>query len=203
MTEAFGVRLGPGDKPAVLVVDALAAYLEPRSPLYAGQGAAEAVRAASEVVAAARVARLPVVFTAVRYAPGMADGGLWWRKIPGLRVLEEGNPLGDFSSDLAPRQGELVIRKQYASAFFGTSLDATLRTMGVDTVVLTGLSTSGCVRASVVDAISLGFRPMVVREAVGDRDHGPHASALFDIEAKYGDVISLVDALALLTGLRR
>jgi maleamate amidohydrolase len=192
----FRVRLGAGERPAVLVVDVLRAYLEPSSPLYAG--VEDAVAAAARVVAAARAAGVPVVFTRVRYAAGGADGGLWVRKIPALHVLEEGNPLGDFSADLSPAPGETVVVKQYASAFFGSSLDATLRAAGVDTLLVVGLSSSGCVRASVVDAVSLGFRPLVVREAVGDRDPRPHEAALFDIDAKYGDVVALEEALALL-----
>lgn len=194
--EGFGVRLGAGSTPAVLVVDVLRAYLDAASPLYAG--VEEPVAAAARVVAAARAAGVPVVFTAVRYAPGGRDGGLWVRKIPALRVLEDGNPLGDFADDPRPGPGDIVVVKQYASAFFGTSLDTTLRALGVDTVVVVGLSTSGCVRASAVDAISLGFRPLVVREAVGDRDEAPHEAALYDIDAKYGDVVALDEALALL-----
>jgi nicotinamidase-related amidase len=191
----FSSRLGPGDRPAVLVVDVLRAYLDPASPLYAGVD--DAVAAAARLVAAARTGGVPVLFTRVGYAAGGADGGLWIRKVPALHVLEEGNPLGDFPPDPSPAPGEAVVVKQYASAFFGTSLDATLRALGVDTLLVAGLSTSGCVRASVVDAVSLGFRPLVVREAVGDRDPRPHEAALFDIDAKYGDVVSLDAALAL------
>ncbi len=197
-THGFRVPLGAGDRPAVLVVDVLRAYLEPGSPLYAG--VETAVAAAARVVAAARAVDVPVVFTRVRYAVGGADGGMWVRKVPALHVLEDGNPLGDFPLEVSPVPGETVVVKQYASAFFGTSLDATLRSRGVDTLLVVGLSTSGCVRASVVDAISLGFRPLVVREAVGDRDPRPHEAALFDIDAKYGDVVPLEEALALLRG---
>jgi maleamate amidohydrolase len=192
----FRVRLGAGERPAVLVVDVLRAYLDEASPLYAG--VEDAVAAAARVVAAARAAGVPVVFTQVRYAAGGRDGGRWIEKVPALHVLEEGNPLGDFPDDPRPAPGEPVVVKQYASAFFGTSLDATLRTLAVDTLVVVGLSTSGCVRASVVDAVSLGFRPLVVREAVGDRDRRPHEAALFDIDAKYGDVVSLEEALRVL-----
>lgn len=197
-SHGFAARLGAGQRVAVLVIDVMRAYLDPGSPLYAGVEAP--VAAAAQVVAAARATGVPVVFTRVRYARGMADAGLWWRKIPALQVLEEGNPLGDFPDDPAPRPGEPVIVKQFASAFFGTSLDTLLRGLGVDTLLVLGLSTSGCVRASVVDAVSLGFRPLVVREAVGDRDPRPHEAALFDIDGKYGDVLSLSDALAVLSG---
>ena len=191
----FGVRLGAGEKLAVLVVDVLKAYQDPGSPLYAG--VEDAVAAAVSLVDAARSADVPVVFTRVRYAPGLADGGLWVRKVPALAVLEEGSPFEGFVDLLRPQRGETVVTKQYASGFFGTSLDATLRTAGVDTLLIVGLSTSGCVRATVVDAVSLGFRPLVVREAVGDRDQAPHEAALFDIDTKYGDVIGLPEALVL------
>lgn len=191
----FGARLGAGEKVAVLVVDVLKAYLEPGSPLYAG--AEDAVRAAGHLVDAARAAGTPVVFTCVRYARGLVDGGLWVRKVPALRVLEVGSPLEGFGAEVAPREGETVVVKQVASAFLGTELEGTLRTAGIDTVLVVGLSTSGCVRATVVDAVSLGFRPLVVREAVGDRDPAPHEAALFDIDAKYGDVIGLAEAVGI------
>lgn len=190
--DGFAGRLGPGEHPAVLVVDPVMAYLDPSSPLYAG--VEEAVAAAAELVRAGRAAGAPVLFTTVRYTPGGADGGLWWRKIPALRVLAEGSPLGDFPAALQPAPGETVVVKQYASGFFGTSLAATLRVLGVDTLVMGGLTTSGCVRATAVDAISSGLRPLVVRDACGDRDPGPHAAALYDIDTKYGDVIGLDEA---------
>ncbi|HEU4568709.1 MAG TPA: isochorismatase family protein [Marmoricola sp.] len=192
----FSARLGAGEKLAVLVVDVVRAYLAPGSPLYAGVEGP--VAAAAQVVAAARAAGVPVVFTCVRYAKGMADAGIWWHKIPALQVLEEGSDLADFPEEPAPVPGEVVIEKKFASAFMGTSLDTVLRSTGVDTLLVLGVSTSGCVRASVVDAVSLGFRPIVVRDAVGDRDPRPHEAALFDIDGKYGDVVGLDEALALL-----
>lgn len=191
----FGGRLGAGRHVAVLVVDVVRAYLDPAYPLFAA--VEPAVEAAARLVAAARERGLPVIFTQVRYAKGGADGGLWMRKVPALRVFEEGDPGGEFTDLLRPAEPELVVTKQYASAFFGTSLDSTLRGMGVDSIMLVGVSTSGCVRATAVDAMSLGIRALVVRDAVGDRDPGPHEAALFDIDAKYGDVIDLAEALAL------
>jgi maleamate amidohydrolase len=192
---AFGGRLGLGRQLAVLVVDVARAYLDPAFPLFAP--VEPAVKAAARVVASARDAGLPIIFTRVRYAKGGADGGLWMRKVPALQVFEEGNPGGEFTDLLRPTAADLVVVKQYASAFFGTSLDATLRSMDVDSILLMGLSTSGCVRATTVDAMSLGIRAFVVRDAVGDRDPGPHEAALYDIDAKYGDVIDLTAALAL------
>jgi maleamate amidohydrolase len=114
-------------------------------------------------------------------------------------VLQAGSPLADFPATPRPRDGEVVITKQYASAFFGTSLASTLTAMGVDTVVIVGLSTSGCVRASAVDALQHGFVPIVVREAVGDRDPRPHDANLFDLDAKYADVRDEDEVIAYLT----
>jgi maleamate amidohydrolase len=189
----FQREFGFGQCPAVLVIDVVRAYLEPTSPLYAG--VEQAVASAARVVDAARAAGVPVLFTTVRYAAGGVDSGVWWRKVPALRVLEEGSPLGDFPDSVRPEPGEAVCVKQYASAFFGTSLAATLTARGVDTLIVTGLTTSGCVRASVVDAMQHGFVPVVVREAVGDRDARPHEANLFDMQAKYADVVSEADAV--------
>jgi maleamate amidohydrolase len=185
-TSGFAGRLGFGRRAALVVVDVVRAYLEPSSPLYAGVETAR--DGVVRVLGAARAARAPVAFTVVRYRPGSGDGGHFVRKIPSLGVLEEGSPLGALDPALEPRQDELVVVKQYASAFFGTSLASSLVADGVDTVVVTGFTTSGCVRATAVDALQHGFRPIVVREAVGDRDPRPHEANLFDLEAKYADV---------------
>lgn len=200
----FSRRLGFGVRPALLLVDVVRAYLEPSSPLYAGDSAVAAAASAARLAAAARQAGAPVVFTAVRYARGGADGGLFVRKVPALRMFEEGaasSALGGFGSDPAPAEGDLVVLKQYASAFFGTALASTLTALGVDTVVIAGFSTSGCVRASAVDALQHGFAPIVVRDAVADRDPRPHEANLFDLDAKYADVVSEADALARLRDL--
>ena len=184
----FGARLGFGAKAAVLVVDVCNAYLEPTSPLYAG--VEDAVASAARLVAAARAAGTPVIFTRVQYQDGGADGGVFFRKVPALKAFLEGSPLADFPDDPRPIGDELVVTKQYASAFFGTSLAAHLTAEGIDTLIICGLSTSGCVRASAVDAVQHGFIPLVVREACGDRDARPHDASLFDLDAKYADVLS-------------
>jgi len=132
----------------------------------------------------------------VRYQPGGLDGGVFFRKTPALQVFERGNPLGDVVEGLDPRDDELMITKQYPSAFFGTSLAATLTAMGVDTILLTGLSTSGCVRASCVDAMSHGFVTVVVSDAVGDRAPEVHDANLFDMSAKYADLATAEEAIA-------
>lgn len=187
----FGKRLGFGQRPALLVIDFVRAYLVKDSPLYAGVEAAQA--AAVQLLAAARAAQIPVVHTNVVYQPGGRDGGVFFRKVPALASFEAGaHPdLAAFAEGLEPLPGETVISKQYASAFFGTSLASTLTALGVDTVLIAGLSTSGCVRASAVDCCQHGFIPVVVAEAVGDRASGPHEANLFDIHAKYGDVVAL------------
>ncbi|MBO2447840.1 isochorismatase family protein [Actinomadura barringtoniae] len=189
----FGGVLPLGSRPVVLVVDVVRAYLEPESPLYAA--VEEAVDAAARLVDGARRHGVPVIFTRVEFGPGGVNGGLFYRKVPALRCFDAGSPLGDFSSGLRPTAAETVVVKQYASAFFGTSLAATLTALRVDTVFIAGLSTSGCVRATAVDALQHGFVPAVVREACGDRDSRPHEAALFDLRAKYAEVVSLTDAL--------
>ena len=189
----FKGRLGWGERPAVVVIDICRAYLDPDSPLYAG--VEEARASAERLVEAARRSRVPVLFTRVEYEPGGADGGMFFRKVGALRCFERGNPLGDWVEAPRPAEGELVVTKQYASAFFGTSLAATLTAMGIDTVVLCGFSTSGCVRATGVDAVQYGFRPIVVADACGDRAEGPHEANLFDLDAKYCDVVDEAEAV--------
>ena len=198
----FGKRLGFGQRPALLVIDFVRAYLVKESPLYAG---VEAARDACEkLLRAARAARIPVVHTNVVYQRGGRDGGVFFRKVPALSCFEAGaHPdLAAFAEGLEPVAGETVISKQYASAFFGTSLSSTLTALGVDTVLIAGLSTSGCVRASAVDCCQHGFIPVVVAEAVGDRAAGPHESNLFDIQAKYGDVVGLDEVTQFLAGVK-
>jgi maleamate amidohydrolase len=190
----FSGRLGCGRRPAVLVVDIVAAYLTDGSPLRAPVEAA--VAAAARLVSTARESGLPVLFTRVVHQPGGGDGGLFRRKIPSLWVFEEGNALGAFPPEPAPADGETVITKQYASAFHGTSLAATLTSAGIDTLFICGLSTSGCVRATATDALQHGFRPMVVADACGDRDRRLHEANLLDLDAKYADVLSLEEALS-------
>jgi len=193
--ESFGARIGPGSSPAVLVVDVVEAYLGD-GPLTDPEGRFEAARAsAARVVAAARAAQVPVVFTEVKLAAGGADAGWFAVKVPGLVAFEEGSPWAAFPDEPAPEPGELVVSKQYASAFFGTSLASSLRARGIDTTYVVGFSTSGCVRASALDALQHGFRPLVVADACGDRDAATHDQNLFDLDAKYADVISEADAL--------
>ena len=184
----FGGELGFGRKPALLVIDMCMAYLDPEAPLYAGVEAE--AKQIERLLAAFREAKLPVIHTRVEYAPGGADGGLFYKKIAALKCFDKGNPLADPPGELVPVEGEIVVTKQYASAYFGTSLASTLSALGCDSVVITGVSTSGCVRASALDTIQNGFIPLVVQDACGDRDAAIHNANMFDLQAKYADLVS-------------
>ncbi|MEY3658960.1 MAG: hypothetical protein RL425_1721 [Pseudomonadota bacterium] len=190
---AFDGRLAFGARPALLIVDFVMAYLDPASPLYAG--VEDALASNERLVAAARSAHIPVIFTNVEYEPGGANGGLFYKKIPALKAFDKGSDLGRFPPSLTPAPSDLIVTKQYASAFFGTELAAKLSALGVDTLLITGLSTSGCVRATALDALQSGFAPFVVRDACGDRHSDPHTANLFDLQAKYAEVISEAEAL--------
>ncbi len=198
MSEPFGGRLGWGRTPALLLVDVVTAYLTPGSPLNLGERGAHALAACVQLLDAARAGAVMVVHTQVIYTAGMADAGVFGRKVPALGVFatDAGGGMGAIATELTPRAGEVVVTKQYASAFFGTSLATTLTAAGVDTVVVGGFSTSGCVRASATDAVQHGFTPIVVGDACGDRTAAVHEGNLFDLDAKYADVVGLDEAVA-------
>lgn len=195
----FSGRLDPGKRAALILVDMVDAYLAPRSPLYCATAAA-AAEAAARLLAAARATAVAVVFTRVSYMPGGANGGLFYKKTPVLKVFDEGSPLGEFPAALQPQKGEMVVTKQYPSAFFGTELAEFLNGMKIDTAVIGGFSTSGCVRATALDALQHGFAPFVVREACADRHSAPHEANLFDLQAKYAEVVSLDVGLQIVGG---
>lgn len=192
-------RLQPGTRPALLIVDVVMAYLTQGSALFMDTAAA-ARDSNVRLAASARAAGAPVVFTNVSYKPDGSDGGVFYRKAPVLKAFIEGSPLGAFPAALTPLPGEKVFTKQYPSAFFGTGLADVLHAEGIDTLLITGYSTSGCVRASALDAMQYGFVPLVVREACADRHPAPHEANLFDLQAKYAEVISEAEALAYLAG---
>ncbi len=194
----FNTRLGFGRKPALLLIDLVQAYFVDGSPLYHPLFR-PSLDSSIRLKAAAHRAGIPVVLTRMEVQKGGVGGGVFFEKIrQSLMSFEPGNPLGDFPPGLVVRDEDVIISKRYPSAFFGTALAPALTTMGVDTVILCGVSTSGCVRASCVDAISHGFRPMVVRDAVGDRHPDIHDANLYDMNAKYADVISEAEAIAYL-----
>jgi maleamate amidohydrolase len=190
---AYGGHLRPGKKAALIVVDIVTAYLDPSSPLYLnGQ---DAVDSNIRLVHAARIQSIPVVFTNVTFIPGGIDGGLFYKKVPALALFDKGSEYGAFAGGLEPQPGDVVISKQYASAFFGTSLASTLKALNIDTAYITGFSTSGCVRATALDALQNGFAPFVIRDGCADRHPAPHEANLFDLQAKYAEVISEAEAL--------
>lgn len=190
---AFGKRIGFGKRPALLMIDFVQAYFDPACALFAG--VEEALASALRLQAAARAAGVPVIYTNVVYNKAALNGGRFYQKSMTLHNFLEGSAMGAWPAGLEPAEDELVISKQYASAFFGTSLASTLTTLGIDTLIHTGVSTSGCVRATCVDSCSYGFIPIIVREAVGDRHPAPHEANLFDMDAKYGDVVSEAETL--------
>lgn len=196
-TGAFAGNLASGARPALLVVDVVAAYLEPESPLFLGKSGADALESVLKLCKTARAKSVPVILTAVEYDPSGRNGGLFFKKVPALKCFVKGSPLGAFPAGLQD-DADLLVIKQYASAFFGTTLASTLNALGVDTLFITGFSTSGCVRATAVDAVQHGFAPFVVREACADRSAAPHEANLFDIGAKYGEVVNETAALGIL-----
>jgi maleamate amidohydrolase len=195
----FANRLELGARPALVMVDIVRAYFEPGAQLYMGD--ASSLDAAAILLEEARSAGIPVVHTRVSFSGGGADGGYFFKKVGALEHFVGETPLGEIMPEVAPLPGEVVIVKQYASAFFGTTLASTLAAAGVDTLLIAGVSTSGCIRATAVDTIQHGFIPVVVREAVGDRHPAPHEANLFDIQAKYGEVKTLAEATAYLRDL--
>jgi len=193
---AYDNKVGFGQRPALVMIDFCQGYFDPDCDLYADVD--NALASALRVREAAHAAKIPVILTNVSYHPSAIDGGRFFEKAAPLRYFIEGNPMAAFAKGLEPREEELVITKQYPSAFFGTSLASTLTASGVDSVLLTGLTTSGCVRASCVDAMSHGFRTAVIAEACGDRHEAPHQANLFDMNAKYADVVSEEETIGFL-----
>lgn len=179
-----------GTRPAVVFIDFAVAYFDPQSPLFGGEGCQTALENAARIAPAARALGVPTLFTEVKYQPGGADGGAFYAKVPALSCFDAGRETQKLAPPLTYEAEDVVITKQYPSAFFGTSLAATLHWLKVDTLLLTGVTTSGCVRATCIDAISHGFVTLVVEDAVGDRAPEPHQANLFDMSAKYADLIS-------------
>ena len=192
----LGESVTMGSRPAVLVVDFSCGFTDPACTL--GSELTAEVEATKRLLAAAREKGLPVVFTTIGFEPSLKDGGLWLQKVPALGDLQLGGHWVEIDPRLEPREDETVIVKKGASAFFGTNLAAILVSQQVDSVILCGATTSGCIRATAVDLLQNGWPTLVPRECVGDRAQAPHEANLFDIQAKYADVVPLDDALAYL-----
>jgi maleamate amidohydrolase len=185
----FGAAVKRGSRPALVVVDFSRGFTDPQYGT--GSELTAEVERTAELVVAMRSAGFPIVFTTIAYAANLRDGGAWLEKAPGLAILREGTPLVEIDPRLPMAPEDTLIVKRGASAFFGTNLAAVLAAQRVDTVILCGATTSGCIRASAVDSVQSGFPTIVVRDCVGDRAAGPHEANLFDIQAKYADVIDL------------
>lgn len=195
-SRGFAQRVGFGARPALLIIDFIKGFSDLKSPLATNLD--QEIAATKRVLNAARKLKLPIAFTTVEYDAGYRDAGVFIKKVPSLAVLKKGSTWVEVDNRLKPRANEHLLVKKYASAFFGTSLASTLTAAGVDTLLIAGCTTSGCVRASAVDGCQHGFRTIVIEECVGDRAQAPHLANLFDINAKYGDVVSLAETLAYL-----
>lgn len=192
--DGFHGKAGFGARPALIIIDVNVGFTDPESPLVCDLE--EVVEAIGELLNASRAAQIPIVYTTVEYSDGdRVAAKAFIDKIPVLTTLASGSRWVEIDPRIAPGPGEPVLKKLFASSFFGTPLQALLTAHDVDTLIVTGASTSGCVRATAVDAIQHAFRPIVPREAVGDRNREAHEANLYDIDAKYGDVVTLVETL--------
>lgn len=186
----FGLEIGFGTRPVLLVVDLTKGFTSSDRPL--GSDLSAQIQATNVLLELVHEKKIPVIFTSVRYDdPQLADAGIWALKQRGSASLMADGDGHELDPRLLRQPQDAMLYKKYASCFFGTDLLSRLVSMGADTVIITGTSTSGCVRATAVDACQNGFRPMVVREAVGDRSAAAHDQSIFDLQAKYADVVSL------------
>ena len=192
--DGFGGRGGFGSRPALAVIDMTLGFTDPDSPLACDlEGPVAEI---GRLLEAARGAGIPVLFTTIAYRESdKLTAAAFIEKVPALLALEAGGRWAEIDPRLAPLETEPVLNKLFASAFYGTGLPSLLAAAGVDTLIVTGASTSGCVRATAVDTLQYGYRPVVPREAVGDRNHGAHEANLYDIDAKYGDVVSVEEVM--------
>jgi len=195
--QGFGNAVGMGARPALCIVDFTNGFVDPA--IFGGGNVAAAVQKTTGLLAAARRCGLPIAFSRVVYAEDGSDHCAFVRKVPALATLTEHAPAGQIVHELTPLPAETILRKTQPSAFFGTGYAQHLRKLGVDTLIVTGCTTSGCVRATVVDAMSYDFRTVVARDCVGDRSLQAHDANLFDMEQKYAD---LVDSEAIIAMLR-
>lgn len=192
--QGLGRRVGTGSNPAIVVIDMSMSFCS--DDYLVGHKDDNVVEAIYTILETGRQARIPVVFTTTSF-DDPRQAGYWGVKIPGLlELVSTDSNATSVHPRLSPSPEEMIFNKHYSSAFFGTDLDSWFKVSRIDTLIVTGCSTSGCVRASIVDAVSLGYRVIVPQPAVGDRAEGPHEWALFDIDSKYGDVVSMRDTIA-------
>lgn len=197
----FGHPVARGDRPGLVVVDFSRGFTDAAFPT--GSDLTGEVERTAVLARAFREGGHPVFLTVIAYQPHMRDAGAWLNKFPGARGLVMGSPAVELDPRLGVEAEDVVVTKKGPSAFFGTNLAALLAAEAVDTVVVCGATTSGCVRASVVDSVQYGFQTLVVGDCVGDRAEAPHRANLFDMAAKYADVIEQAEALAYVAGCSR
>ena len=188
-----GSKVGFGKRPAILVIDLQLGFTDPTFPL--GSNLDRVVESCCELIKAARPKNIPVIFTTCGYEKNLKDAGLWKRKSPSGALLQLGTKWTEIDPRLGKTDDDILIIKKYASGFFGTHLNATLNSLAVDTLIITGATTSGCARATSVDALQYGYCGIVPEECVGDRAELPHMANLFDIGQKYCDVMKLNEVL--------
>lgn len=196
----LGQSVTLGGHPAVLVVDFSRGFTDPECTM--GSDLTREVEATNRLLAVAREQEIPIIFTTIGFEPNLKDGSLWLEKAPGLGDLIVGGKWVEIDPRLERREEETVILKKGASAFFGTNLPSILVSQGVDTIVLCGATTSGCIRATAIDLLQYGYPTLVPRECVGDRAQEPHEANLVDIQAKYADVVPIEDALSYLENVK-
>lgn len=192
----FGAEVGMGERPALLVIDLINAFTDPETDL--GSDVGGVLDRTEHLLETFREHGLPRYFTTIAFEESYGDAGRFIEKVPALRELRLGTESVAIDDRIAPIDDERVILKKYASAFFGTDLETELTTHSVDTLVLAGVTTSGCIRATAVDSLQYGYRTIVPADAVGDRADGPHKANLFDIDAKYGDVVQTEEVVEFL-----
>jgi maleamate amidohydrolase len=197
----FGLRIGFGERPALIAIDLIKAFTDAGRML--GANLDSQIEATNALLHVAHERKMPVIFSTVIYEDAdFKDAGIWALKQKGVVTLKAGTDGIELDSRLDARKTDTLLVKKYASCFFGTDLVSRLLAHQVDTLLIAGCTTSGCVRATAVDACQTGFRPMVVREAVGDRSVAAHDQSLFDLNAKYADVVSLEETLQYLAAAR-
>lgn len=197
--KGFARRSGYGKHPALLIIDMTKGFTDPASPM--GSEVTSQIEAIQALLKEFRAQGLPIFYTVNLHDPDDPGGRLFVAKIPAIAMLAPGSESVEVDERIAPLAGERVLEKKVPSAFIGTGLEEDLKQLGVDTIFVTGVSTSACVRASTIDSMSRGYHPIVIRDAVGDRAAGPHENNLFDIDAKFGDVVSLKESLDYLVSL--
>ncbi len=198
----FGLTIGYGERPALIVIDLVRGFTNPEMPL--GADLSAQISVTRHLIEASRETGIPIYYTTVSYEErDIRDAGIWARKMSGIMTMRAGTPEVEVDPALGRLPEEPMITKKYASAFFGTDLLSRLNSQRIDTLLIAGCTTSGCVRATAVDAVQNGLRPMVVREAVGDRAESAHEQSLFDLNAKYADVVGAEDVSSYLESLRK